>query len=176
MQIDFGKQKKVENKAKVFLFFADKGLVVKNPLQGKQMKFEVTRELLKKLSHKDIVRFAVFCAEQVRYLTGLDEAREALEITKKWLDGKATIDECRTAGAAARAVYTAATGAAACDTYATGAAGAAAACAGTDTGSAWYAAYAAAYAAHAAAGAADRAADYAADTDDYAYADRSADE
>jgi len=65
------------------------------------MENKVTTKMLKKLSHKDCVKFAVFCAEQVEYLTELPEAKEALEITKKWLDGKATGDECRVAADAA---------------------------------------------------------------------------
>ena len=89
----------------------------------------VSKKELELLSHKDIVRFALFCAEQVKEgWKGIPECVVAIETVERWLKGKAAEEECVNAAyavsAAANAVYAAA--------YAT------------------YATYAAVYAAHAA--------------------------
>jgi len=93
----------------------------------------VSEEKLVLLSHKDCVRFALFCAEQVKEdWENIPECVRAIETTERWLEGKASAEECRnTAYAATNAAahYATAT--------ATNAADAAA-----------YATYAAAYAAY----------------------------
>ena len=106
----------------------------------------VTNEELNKLPHKYQVMFAVFCVEQVtKYLD--DKTRElalkAIAVTKLWLEGKASVEDCMKAADAAYAAAYAA-----------------------DVAYAAYAAYAAAYVAYAAyaADAADAA--YAADAED----------
>ena len=59
-------------------------------------------EELELLSHKDIVRFALFCAEQVRdSWKGIPECVVAVETTERWLEGKASAEECRVATRAA---------------------------------------------------------------------------
>ena len=101
----------------------------------------VSEKELSLLSHKDCVRFALFCAEQVRdSWKDIPECVAAIETTERWLEGKASAEECWKAANAANAAAT----------YAT---------------SASYTAYAAAYAtyaAHTAAYATSDAADYAA--------------
>ena len=70
----------------------------------------VSEKELKLLSHKDIVRFALFCAEQVKdNWKDIPECVRAIETVERWLEGKASAEECRnTAYAAdAHAVYTA---------------------------------------------------------------------
>jgi hypothetical protein len=107
------------------------------------MKTEVTVDNISKLSRKDIVRFALFCAKQVD--SKAPEAIACINVVERWLDNKATSDECRAAAHAAFAADAA------------------------------YAAYAAARAAaHAAADAADAAAN-AANTTAYAAAAYSTD-
>jgi hypothetical protein len=109
-------------------------------------------EYLNKLSHKDCVMFALFCARQVEDgWKDVKECREAIETVERWLEGKATEKECKIAADAA--AYAAADAAA-------DAAYAAAATTGA------YAAYAAAaYAAYAAYAAAAYASDAYADDD-----------
>lgn len=53
--------------------------------------------------HRLSVSLAVWCAEQVAHLTGRTEpaAREAIRVTRAWLDGEATQEECRDAAYAA---------------------------------------------------------------------------
>jgi hypothetical protein len=52
--------------------------------------------------------FAVFCAKQTEYLLNR-EGKEALETAERWLEGKATAEECSAAAyAAAYAAYAAA--------------------------------------------------------------------
>jgi len=99
----------------------------------------VSNKELSLLSQQDCVRFALFCAEQVRdSWKGIPECFVAIETTERWLEGKATEEEC---WKAANAATTAAVRAARA-TYAANAAYAA------------YAAYAVAYAASAASSAA----------------------
>ena len=58
-------------------------------------------EDLKLLSHKDIVRFALFCAEQVRDNWKNSKICVAgIEGVERWLEGKATAEECRNASIA----------------------------------------------------------------------------
>jgi len=91
-------------------------------------------EYLNKLSRKDCVRFALFCAYQCEdEWKGIPECKAVIEVTERWLVEKATVAECRAAANAA--AYAAAAA------YATYAAYAA---------TAVYAAAAAAYAAYAA--------------------------
>ena len=64
---------------------------------------------LKLLSHKDCVRFALFCAEQVKEgWRGVPECVVAVETTERWLEGKATKGECKVTSDAAYAAYSAA--------------------------------------------------------------------
>ena len=98
---------------------------------------KVSDKELELLPHKDMVRFALFCAEQVKdSWKDIPECVVAIETAERWLEGKASAEECRVATHAAHA--TAAYAAA----YATRTAYAA---------YATNAAYAYAYAAHAAA-------------------------
>jgi hypothetical protein len=99
-----------------------------------KLNWDKREEYLKQLSHRDCVLFALFCAKQVK--PTLPEAIKAIEVTERWLEGKATREECRDAAYAANAVVNAAAYAA----YAAYAANAA---------NAAYAAYAAAYATYA---------------------------
>ena len=55
----------------------------------------VSKEELLLLPHKDIVRFALFCAEQVRDgWENIPECVNAINIVERWLEGKATEEEC----------------------------------------------------------------------------------
>jgi len=98
----------------------------------------VSKKELELLSHKDIVRFALFCAEQVKEgWKGIPECVVAIETVERWLKGKAAAEECRNA------------------THVADAARYAAHYANTTAYDAYYAAYAAAYAAYAASAASD---------------------
>jgi len=69
---------------------------------------KVSEEELLLLPHKDCVRFAVFCAEQVRDgWRGVPECVAAVETVERWLKGKASAEECRVAYYAAAAYYAA---------------------------------------------------------------------
>jgi hypothetical protein len=95
-----------------------------------EFKWENRELLLKELPHKDVVRFALFCAKQVVSQNQIPEAKEAIKVVELWLEDRATQGECgRAAAYAARAARAAA---------------AYAACAAADAA---YAAYAAARAA-----------------------------
>jgi hypothetical protein len=96
-----------------------------------KLNWDKREEYLKQLSHRDCVLFALFCAKQVK--PTLPEAIKAIEVTERWLEGKATREECRDAAYAANAANAVVNAAA----YAANAANAA------------YAAYAAAYATYA---------------------------
>ena len=99
---------------------------------------KVSEEELSLLPHKDCVRFALFCAEQVRdSWKDIPECFVAIETTERWLEGKASAEECRNA------------------THVADAARYAAHYANTTAYDAYYAAYAAAYAAYAASAASD---------------------
>jgi len=107
------------------------------------MKTKVTKDNIRLLSHKDKVRFALFCAKQNEQIK--PEAINCIRVVEKWLDGKATTEECEQAYAAnatnaTYAAYVATNYAAYIATYAA------------------YAAYAATYATNAAAYAANYAA------------------
>jgi hypothetical protein len=53
---------------------------------------------LKVLSHKDLVRFALFCAYQVKITwENIPKCMEAIRLTELWLEGKAAAKECRDA-------------------------------------------------------------------------------
>ena len=72
----------------------------------------VSKKELELLSHKDIVRFALFCAEQVKEgWKGIPECVVAIETVERWLKGKAAAEECvnaaDAAASAANAAYTA---------------------------------------------------------------------
>jgi len=62
---------------------------------------------LELLSHRDMVRFALFCAEQVKEgWRDIPECVSAIETVKRWLEGKATALECSEAAyAASTTVY-----------------------------------------------------------------------
>ena len=125
---------------------------------------KVSKEELELLSHKDCVRFALFCAEQVKDgWRGVPECVAAIETAERWLEGKATAEECRIASYAAHdAAYAAADAAYYAAYYATYAAYYAAYYAATNANAAHTAANYAANAAHAT---------YAAHTADYAASD-----
>jgi hypothetical protein len=117
-----------------------------------------TKSDLKKLCHFSQIYFAVFCAEQVFHLVKPQDqpvCRQAIDIAKLFIEGKATKEECKVAAAAAYATAYAAAHAAYAATHAASVADAAASAA-----DAAYAATAAAYAAYAAS--ADASADAAA--------------
>jgi len=67
--------------------------------KGAQMiTWETRKDYIKKLSHKNKVRFALFCAEQkVFAVEPVPEATAAIEVVKRWLDGNATVQECEDA-------------------------------------------------------------------------------
>ena len=63
---------------------------------------KVSNKELSLLSQQDCVRFALFCAEQVRdSWKGIPECFVAIETTERWLEGKATEEECWKAANAA---------------------------------------------------------------------------
>ena len=74
----------------------------------------LTKKQLSELSHKDQVRFALFCAYQVKneWEKSLN-CVNAIKITELWLENKVTSSECRSAASAAfsnpsKDIYTAA--------------------------------------------------------------------
>lgn len=75
------------------------------PMSKRKVKKElITRQDLGKLSHAYQVRFALFCAYQVKpHWEKIPECVKAIEITEKWLVGEATAEECRVAALAAAA-------------------------------------------------------------------------
>jgi hypothetical protein len=97
----------------------------------------ITSSELQKLSHKDQVRFALFCAKSVSHLSSHHEIQLTIKTVELWLDNKATTEECNSAAYAAYAAAAYADVAYAAAVYAVHAAGYAAG----------YAGYAAAYAA-----------------------------
>ena len=59
---------------------------------------QITETELKKLSHKDIVKFAVFCAYRVEERwNNTPECVEAIRMAELWLEDKATSKECEVA-------------------------------------------------------------------------------
>jgi hypothetical protein len=71
------------------------------------LKLVSDKELLL-LPHKDIVRFALFCAEQVRdSWKDIPECVAAIETVERWLKGKASAEECWKAANATNAAYAA---------------------------------------------------------------------
>jgi hypothetical protein len=103
---------------------------------------------LKKLCHHSQIYFAIFCAEQVFHLVEQKHqpvCRQAIDIAKLFIEGKATKEECRAAAnaATADATYAAATAAYAADAAATAAYVAAYAAANAAAYAATYATYAA---------------------------------
>jgi len=65
---------------------------------------KVSKEELELLPHKDCVRFALFCAEQVRdSWKDIPECVVAIETAERWLEGKASAEECKVAAYAADA-------------------------------------------------------------------------
>ena len=61
------------------------------------------------LSHRDLVRFALFCAESVQHRMTDPRSTDALDVTQVWLDGRldfGSIHACA-AACAARAAYAA---------------------------------------------------------------------
>ena len=65
---------------------------------------QLTDSDLEKLSHNFQVRFALFCAKQVIHLVNFKDkavCENAILTTEKWLEGKATAEECRIAASAA---------------------------------------------------------------------------
>jgi len=61
------------------------------------MKTKITEYNIRLLSHKDKVRFALFCAKQVKYKIKDIEGFNCIRMVEKWLDGKATSNDCRIA-------------------------------------------------------------------------------
>ena len=69
----------------------------------------VTQKMLQKLNHKDQVRFALHCADQVKdKWKDIPEAVTAVAVTELWLEGKATSEECKLAANAGYAAANAA--------------------------------------------------------------------
>ena len=59
---------------------------------------KVSRKELELLSHRDCVRFAVFCVEQVKdNWKDIPECVSAIEVANRWLEGRATAEECEIA-------------------------------------------------------------------------------
>jgi len=115
------------------------------------MRTEATKENIGLLSHKDKVRFALFCTKQAKQT--VPEAIACVRVVERWLDGKATTDECeRVANAAYAASVTYANANAA-----RAAAHAANAASNVASNATAYAAYTAAYIAYVATAAADAA-------------------
>jgi len=76
-------------------------------------KWDKRETILNELSHKNKVRFALFCAKQTRHLINNKEAMQAINIIELFLEDKATAEECRkasnvayTAVPASHAAYT----------------------------------------------------------------------
>ena len=65
------------------------------------------------LSDRDLLFFACWCARQVWHLLSDERSRNAVEVSERFADGKATADELAAAGDAAWAAARAAAGAAA---------------------------------------------------------------
>jgi len=61
------------------------------------MKTKITKDNIRKLSHKDQVRFALFCAKSVQHKIVGQHALNCIDIVERWLDGKATAEECKIA-------------------------------------------------------------------------------
>ena len=120
---------------------------------------QLARSDIAKLPHRRQVMLALFCAKQVIHLATDERAKIAVETVERWLEGKASVEECRKAAAAADAAYAAGAAYAADAAYAAYAAGGAAGAAAD----AAYAAGAADAAYAAAAGAAAYATAYAGD-------------
>ena len=88
-----------------------------NKLTKIKVKSNIMKQLqttdLQKLPHNFQVRFALFCAKQVVDLVEPKYKHKqlcdnAILTVEKWLDNKATVEECRTAADAAYAAYAAA--------------------------------------------------------------------
>jgi hypothetical protein len=122
---------------------------------SKKSKFLVVQAELLLLTPQDCVRFALFCAEQVRdSWKDIPECVAAINMVERWLKGKAAEEECVNASSAAYdAAYAANAAAAYAAAYAASAAANAANAdaAYSDATAAAYAASDAAYAADAAA-------------------------
>jgi hypothetical protein len=60
---------------------------------------EINEELLYELSHKDKIRFALFCANQTReFWYGSNVYENTYKLIELWLEGKAAVQECLDAG------------------------------------------------------------------------------
>ena len=116
---------------------------------SKKSKFLVVQAELLLLTPQDCVRFALFCAEQVRDgWKDIPECVAAINMVERWLKGKAAEEECVNASSAA---YDAAYAANAAAAYAAAyAASAAANAANADAAYAAYSAYSTANATNAA--------------------------
>ena len=78
-------------------------------MSGSSILEKVSRKELELLSQQDCVRFALFCAEQVRdSWRGVPECVAAVETAERWLEGKATEEQCRNTAYAAYAAANAA--------------------------------------------------------------------
>jgi len=60
-------------------------------------KWDKRETILNELSHKNKVRFTLFCAKQVKHLIDSKEAMQAIDIVELFLEDKATAEECRKA-------------------------------------------------------------------------------
>lgn len=52
-------------------------------------------KVLQKLNHRHQVMFALYCTKSVQHLVDHKTAKQAISITEKWLEGKATVEECK---------------------------------------------------------------------------------
>jgi len=78
-----------------------------NKLFSTSFNWDNRETILNELSHKNKVRFALFCAKQTRHLTDNKEAMQAINIVELFLEDKATAKKCRKASdAASYAAYT----------------------------------------------------------------------
>jgi len=119
-------------------------------LLSTSFKWDKRETILNELSHKNKVKFALFCAKQVKHLLNNKEAIQAIDIVELFLEDKATAEECRKASNAAYTVANTAYAASAAAYTSAAYTAYTATTAYTAASAASYAASAASYAAHAA--------------------------
>jgi len=73
----------------------------------KDFTWDNRKHFLYLLPHLSQVKFALFCANQVKHLMEDERSLKALEVTSLFMEGKTTKEECKAADAAAYAAYAA---------------------------------------------------------------------
>ena len=73
----------------------------------KDFTWDNRKHFLYLLPHLSQVKFALFCANQVKHLMEDERSLKALEVTSLFMEGKTTKEECKAADAAAYAAYVA---------------------------------------------------------------------